>query len=79
MLHAVGEEGIAVRDVAGVIGAHLDLPVVSIPEAEAAEHFGWLGGFLGADAPASSTITQELLGWKPTGPGLLEDVARYYV
>ena len=79
VLHAVGEEGIAVRDIAGAIGAHLDLPVVSIPEAEAAEHFGWLGGFLGADAPASSTITQELLGWKPTGPGLLEDVARYYV
>ena len=79
VLHAVGEEGIAVRDIAGVIGAHLDLPVVSIPEADAGEHFGWLGAFLGADAPASSTITQELLGWKPTGPGLLEDVARYYV
>ncbi len=79
VLHAVGEEGISVRDIAAVIGQHLDLPVRSVPAEEAAEHFGWLGAFLAVDAPASSTITQELLGWKPTGPGLLEDVARHYV
>ena len=79
VLHAVGEEGIAVRDIASVIGQHLDLPVQSIPAEEAADHFGWLGAFLAIDAPASSTITQELLGWKPNGPGLLEDIAAHYV
>ena len=26
------------------------------------------------DMPASSSITQELLGWKPTYPGLIEDI-----
>ena len=79
VLHAVGEEGIAVRDIAEVVGRGLDLPVRSVPAEQAADHFGWLGAFLAIDAPASSTITQELLGWKPNGPGLLEDIAAHYV
>ena len=29
---------------------------------------------LSRDMPASSTITQELLGWRPTHPGLIEDI-----
>lgn len=79
VLHAVGEEGVAIRDVAEVIGRHLDLPVESVAPEQAMEHFTWLGGFLGVDTPASSAITQELLGWTPTGPTLLEDLeAGYY-
>ena len=31
--------------------------------------------FLAADIPASSAATRELLGWEPTGPTLLEDIA----
>jgi hypothetical protein len=50
------------------------LPVVSISPEEAGEHFGWLAGFLGADSPASSTLTRELLGWQPTHPGLIDDL-----
>jgi nucleoside-diphosphate-sugar epimerase len=73
-LHAVADEGVPIRDVAEVIGRHLDVPVVSIPPEEAAEHFSWLGGFIGIDAPASSTLTRELLGWQPTQPGLIDDL-----
>ena len=73
-LHAVADEGVPIRAVAEVIGRHLDLPVVSIPGEEAAEHFAWLGGFIGLDSPASSTLTRELLGWQPTHPGLIEDL-----
>ena len=40
----------------------------------AGEHFAWLGGFLGADSPASSELTRELMGWLPTPPGLIEDL-----
>ena len=29
---------------------------------------------LSTDMPASSTLTQELLGWKPTHPGLIDDI-----
>ena len=36
---------------------------------------------LSTDMPASSTITQELLGWKPIHPGLIEDLEQghYFV
>ncbi|MER6070115.1 SDR family oxidoreductase [Streptomyces sp. NPDC001817] len=74
VLHGVAEEGVAIRDVAEVIGRHLDVPVVSVAPEEAAGHFGWLAGFLGLDVSASSTLTRELLDWEPAHPGLLEDL-----
>ncbi|MFF0222997.1 SDR family oxidoreductase [Streptomyces sp. NPDC004629] len=74
VLHGVAEEGVAIRDVAEVIGRHLDVPVTSVAPKAAAEHFAWLGGFLRLDAPASNALTRELLDWRPTGPGLLEDL-----
>ena len=73
-LHASAEEGVPIRDVAGVIGRHLDVPVVSISAGDADEHFTWLAGFIGLDSPASSAQTQELLGWRPTHPGLIADL-----
>jgi nucleoside-diphosphate-sugar epimerase len=74
VLHAVDDEGVPVRDVAEVIGRHLDIPTASIAPEESGAHFGWLAGFLAIDGPASSALTRELLGWHPTGPGLLEDL-----
>jgi nucleoside-diphosphate-sugar epimerase len=73
-LHASAEEGVQIRDVAEVIGRRLDVPVVSISAEDAPGHFTWLAGFLGLDSPASSTQTQELLGWHPTQPGLIADL-----
>ena len=74
-LHAVGDEGIPVRDIAGVIGRHLNLPVVSVPLSEAADHFGpLLGRIFGFDCPSSSALTQERFGWHPEQPGLLADL-----
>jgi nucleoside-diphosphate-sugar epimerase len=73
-LHAVADEGVPIRDIAEVIGRHLDVPVVSVPADEASEHFGWLAGFLAADNPVSSALTRELLGWQPTHPGLIDDL-----
>jgi nucleoside-diphosphate-sugar epimerase len=74
VLHAVADEGVPIREVAEVIGRHLDVPVASIPAEQAAGQFGFLAGFLGLDSPASSTLTRELLGWQPTHPGLIEDL-----
>jgi hypothetical protein len=48
--------------------------VVSISPENAAEHFTWLAGFLGADSPASSALTRELLDWHPAQPGLIADL-----
>ncbi|MBS1664005.1 MAG: SDR family oxidoreductase [Bacteroidetes bacterium] len=72
--HAVGDEGVPTREIAEVIGKRLNLPVVSISSEEAAGHFGWLSHFFAFDAPSSSALTQERLGWRPTHPGLIADL-----
>jgi nucleoside-diphosphate-sugar epimerase len=73
--NAVAEEGVRVRDIAEAIGRGLKVPVVSIAPEKTAEHFGWLAHFVGWDSPASSKQTRESLGWNPTGPELLTDLA----
>jgi nucleoside-diphosphate-sugar epimerase len=70
VLHAVADEGVPVREFAAVIGRHLNLPTASAP----AEDLGFLGMVLGLDCPASSALTTELLGWRPSRPGLIEDL-----
>ncbi len=72
--NAVAEEGIPGREIAEAIGQGLKVPVVSLSAEKAQAHFGWLGMFAGLDMPASSALTQERLGWKPTGPGLISDL-----
>ncbi len=72
--HGVGEEGVALRDIAEVIGRRLNLPVISKSAEEAAEHFGFLAFFVGADVPVSSAQTQKQLGWRPTQVGLIPDL-----
>lgn len=73
-LDGVGDEGIPFRDIANVIGRHLNLPVVSIPRGEAEAHFGFLGPIAAFDMPRTSTQTQELLNWQPVHPSLLSDL-----
>ncbi|MBW4081230.1 SDR family oxidoreductase [Paenibacillus sp. S150] len=73
-LHAIGDEGVPVRDIAGVIGRQLGVPVAGIQPEEATEHFGWLAHFVSMDIPASSALTQEQLGWRPLHPALLLDL-----
>jgi nucleoside-diphosphate-sugar epimerase len=79
--HGVADEGIPAREIAEVIGRHLNVPVVSKSREEAAGHFGWIGLFFGMDSPASSAQTQKQLGWRPVQPGLIADLkaAHYFV
>jgi nucleoside-diphosphate-sugar epimerase len=72
--NAVAEEGVSMREIAEVIGRGLKVPVVSISQEKAQSHFGWLAMFAGADMPASSALTRQRLGWRPTGPGLVADL-----
>jgi len=72
--HAVGEEGVPLREIAEAIGRGLGIPVVSKSAEEAAEHFGFFGHFAALDGPASSALTQEWLGWQPTERGLIADL-----
>ncbi len=72
--HAVADEGVPLREIAGIIGKRLNLPVVSKSPEEAAAHFGWMAYFVGVDAPASSALTRERLGWNPAQPSLIADL-----
>jgi nucleoside-diphosphate-sugar epimerase len=72
--HAVADEGVPFRDIAGVIGRRLNLPVVSKSAEEAAGHFGWISHFASIDCPASSARTREQLGWRATHASLIADI-----
>ncbi|MFD0508639.1 hypothetical protein ACFQ0G_49195 [Streptomyces chiangmaiensis] len=75
-LHAVDDQGISFREIAEAIGRGLNVPVVSIPATQADAHFGFLSGHATADNPSSSTLTRDLLGWKPVQPGLIDDLGQ---
>lgn len=72
--HAVGDEGVAFKDIAIAIGRQFHVAVVSKNPGEGAEHFGWLAPFVEMDTRASSQRTRALLGWEPDQPGLLADI-----
>jgi len=74
--HGIAEEGVPLREIAGVIGGRLHVPVISKSPERAADHFGWLGVFASLDCPASSALTQQRLGWHPVQPGLIHDLER---
>ena len=74
-MHAVAEDGLPTCSIAAAIGDYLGLPTVSVAPQDAQAHFGWIGHFFGMDLTASSAHTQQILGWRPTGPTLFEDIA----
>ncbi|MCC4617083.1 SDR family oxidoreductase [Xanthomonas campestris pv. asclepiadis] len=73
--HAVAEQGVPLREIAEAIGRGLNVPVAALPLEQAQAHFGWLTRFATHDLQASGAQTQQRLGWHPTGPGLLADLA----
>jgi hypothetical protein len=72
--HAVGEEGVALRDIAEVIGTKLKRPVESIPPERVPDYFGLLAGLAALDMAASGAATRRELAWNPMGPDLLTDL-----
>lgn len=72
--HAIGEDSVRLKDIAEAIGRGLKIPVVSLSQEEAGAHLGFFGAFAGVDLSASSALTQQRLGWRPTGPGMIADL-----
>lgn len=75
VLHAAAEPGIPVRQIAEALASRLGLPARSAPTEQIAAEIPFVGRFLAADLWATSQLTQDLLGWRPTGPTLREDIA----
>jgi nucleoside-diphosphate-sugar epimerase len=73
-LHAVGDGGVPLREIAEAIARNLDIPAKAVPAEEVPDYFQFLAAFIGLDNPTSSARTRELLGWEPTHPGLIEDM-----
>jgi len=72
--HGIADEGVPFRSIADLIGHRLGVPVRSRTLADANRQLGWFGPFIAVDNPASSTQTQQSLGWRPAGPSLLPDI-----
>jgi nucleoside-diphosphate-sugar epimerase len=74
--HAVGEEGVPMKQIMEVVGRALNVPVKSVKQEEAGEYFGPMAMFAGLDMPASSALTQRWLDWKPKEIGLIENIGQ---
>ncbi|KAL8747399.1 MAG: hypothetical protein Q9190_000703 [Brigantiaea leucoxantha] len=77
--NAVAEQSVAMKDIIGLIGKTLQLPVESQSAEEAMETLGFIGMVVSWDNPTSSDKTQKELGWHPTRPGLLADIEANYL
>ena len=75
-LHAIGDEGVPFREIADVIGRHLDMPVRTIAREDAPGHFGLFTLFASMDMTASAALTEQRFGWHPVQPGLIADLAK---
>jgi nucleoside-diphosphate-sugar epimerase len=72
-LYGATEQGITVREIAETIGRHLDIPAVSIPAEQAADHFKTFP-FITLDLTMPNAGTRQLLDWEPVHPGLIADL-----
>ncbi|GAA5084271.1 SDR family oxidoreductase [Chryseobacterium ginsengisoli] len=76
--NVVGDNAIETKKIATVIGEKLNLPVQSLSGDDIVKHFDWMGRFITFEGAATGNKTQEKLNWKPTHPGLLEDMDQHY-
>ncbi|MFG1640952.1 SDR family oxidoreductase [Amycolatopsis sp. NPDC049252] len=75
VLHGAAEN-VVFKDIAETIARGLGLPTAALTPEEASTHFAspFLGAAYAFDAPVSSALTRELLGWSPSHPALLDDL-----
>jgi len=76
--NVVADNAIETKKIAELIGEKLNLPIQSVSGEEIITHFDWMSRFITFEGAAVATKTQELLGWKPTNVGLLDDMHKNY-
>jgi hypothetical protein len=77
ILHGAAEH-VNLKEMAELIGEKLNVPVKSVPQEKAMEHFGFPGLLAGFQQNISNEITKKQTGWEPKQPGLLADMNNYY-
>ncbi|MDT7803090.1 MAG: hypothetical protein QOI78_6523 [Actinomycetota bacterium] len=75
VLHGAAEN-VVFRSIAETVARGLGLPTAALTPEEASTHFAspFLGAAYALDAPVSSALTRELLGWSPSHAALLDDI-----
>jgi nucleoside-diphosphate-sugar epimerase len=75
VLHGAAEN-VRFKSIAETVARGLGLPTAALTPDVASTHFAspFLATAYAFDAPVSSALTRELLGWSPGHPGLLEDI-----
>ena len=76
-IHAVGQEGIPVKDIAEFVAKKLGVETKSVTKEEQAGLGGFIGMVLGLGGQTTTKLTREWTGWNPTGPTLFEDLEGY--
>ncbi|MFD3583160.1 SDR family oxidoreductase [Streptomyces sp. NPDC058683] len=75
-LHAIDDEGVPFREIAGAVAGRLGVPAVSVTAEDAVGHFGFLGPLVAIDNPASSALTRQRLAWRPARLPLIADIEK---
>ncbi len=71
--HAIGDDGVAFREIAETIGADSDSSRLGVVR-RGGQYFGFLAPFVAADNLTSSEITRAALSWEPTHARLIADL-----
>ncbi|CAO1637430.1 unnamed protein product [Jaminaea pallidilutea] len=77
-LHAVAQEGIAVKDIATFIGGKLSVATKRISLEESASlGYGFVGHVMSLSGRTTAEITKKSTGWQPRAPDLWETLQDY--
>jgi hypothetical protein len=69
----VAEEGVRLREIAEVVGKGAEVAGAIPADQRGSGALQMVGHFAAGDLRASSAKTRQVLGWEPTGPGLMQD------
>jgi nucleoside-diphosphate-sugar epimerase len=78
LYNGVEDESVALKELAGIIGEKLHVPMEALSGEDLNKHFEWLAHFITMDCPVTNLKTKRQLGWEPMNISLLEDIEQNY-
>ena len=77
VLHAIQEEAVPLKDIAGVVSSKLGVEARSVSPQEAMEAYGFVGAVMCIGQKHTAHKTREWLDWKPREARLFQDMEGY--